>query len=147
MRTEMEFADINLTEDSSLFLRAIHCSFYWRNLKKTKTLLWEDRVYAQKSWLKTAFKNSISGHETWRGGKNLLATFYIPNFFLLRFNKNRDAPPKQYFFSVLLKGTPLVYCKSFIAKKVKEIDKWNCYSVTTCWAGILLSWTLSSGWL
>ncbi len=32
---EMEFLDINLTEDSNLFLHAIHSPFYWRILKKT----------------------------------------------------------------------------------------------------------------
>ncbi len=31
----MEFLDINLTEDSSLLLHAIHSPFYWADLKKT----------------------------------------------------------------------------------------------------------------
>jgi hypothetical protein len=31
----MELLGINLTEDSSLLLHAIHSAFYWRILKKT----------------------------------------------------------------------------------------------------------------
>ncbi len=38
----MEYLDINLTEDSSLFLHAIHCPLFWRILKKNRTLLWKD---------------------------------------------------------------------------------------------------------
>ncbi len=36
---KMEFLDINLTKDSSLFLHAIQ-SFYWRIFKEIQTLLW-----------------------------------------------------------------------------------------------------------
>ncbi len=32
----MEFLDINFKKDSSLLFHAIHSSFYWRILKKTK---------------------------------------------------------------------------------------------------------------
>jgi hypothetical protein len=32
----MEFLDIDLTKDSSLFLHGIHSLFYWRILKKTR---------------------------------------------------------------------------------------------------------------
>ncbi len=40
----MEFFDINLTEDSSLLLHAIHSSFYWRILNKT--ILYSDFYYS-----------------------------------------------------------------------------------------------------
>ncbi len=82
MRTEVEFSDINLTEDSSLFLHAI--LFLWI-LKKTIPFYGKIRGYAQKSWVKMLLKNSISGHETWRGGKEFIGgiLLYIPNFFLL----------------------------------------------------------------
>ncbi len=87
---EMEFWDINLTKGMSLMLHAIHCTFYWRILKKTicfsgfnnprnkktrvvffrtenrgqkarqKLESEKTRVYAQKPRLKMPFKNSIT---------------------------------------------------------------------------------------
>jgi hypothetical protein len=36
--SEMEFLDINLTKDLSLFLNPIHSPFYWRILNKTTLL-------------------------------------------------------------------------------------------------------------
>ncbi len=38
--TEMEYLDINLTEDSSLLLHAIRSLIHWRIFRKNRTLLW-----------------------------------------------------------------------------------------------------------
>jgi hypothetical protein len=53
-KAEMEFLNINLTNDSSFLLHAIHRPFYWRILKENHTLL-------QTSRSKMPFRNSISG--------------------------------------------------------------------------------------
>jgi hypothetical protein len=37
--TEMEFFDVNLTKDSSLFLHAIHSLFYWRIYREPNSTL------------------------------------------------------------------------------------------------------------
>jgi hypothetical protein len=38
--TEMEFFDVNLIKDSSLFLHAIRILFYWRIVTESHTLLY-----------------------------------------------------------------------------------------------------------
>ncbi len=43
-RPEMEFLDINLTNDFSLFLHAVHSPSYCRILKKNKTILFSGLI-------------------------------------------------------------------------------------------------------
>jgi hypothetical protein len=44
----MEFFDINLTEELSLLLLAIHNPFYWRILKENHTLVYKTFCEARK---------------------------------------------------------------------------------------------------
>ncbi len=49
---EMEFLDINFKKDSSHLLHAIHSSFYWRILKKTKLFFGFKNTYKKNPWSK-----------------------------------------------------------------------------------------------
>jgi hypothetical protein len=57
----MEFLDINFTKDSSLLLHAIHSSFNWRILKKTKLFFGFKNTYKKSVKQKnlSLFMNSI----------------------------------------------------------------------------------------
>jgi hypothetical protein len=61
-KAEIEFLNINLRNDSSFLLHAIHSPFYWRILK--------NHILLQISRLKMPFKNSISGRSAgWNVGE------------------------------------------------------------------------------
>jgi hypothetical protein len=56
---EMEFLDINLIQDSSLLLHAIHSPFYWRILKNTIFFLKSLTKKSMKQENSILFMNSI----------------------------------------------------------------------------------------